>query len=84
MGWALTVQEPQNQLGANPRRADARWRAQRSVNVCAYLLLNQRKSCGLSVKAVRTDGLADLWIESEQNPCSRSVGKETQRARAGL
>ena len=46
-----------------------------------------RKSHGLSVEAVRTDGLADLSIESEQNLCSRSMGKETelsQRVCAGL
>lgn len=87
MGWALIVQEAQSQLGANPRSADARWGPQRSVSVCAWLLPKHRKSYGLSVEAVRTSGQADLWIESEQNLCSRSMGKEaelSQQACAGL
>lgn len=55
--------------------------AQRSVNVCACLLPKHRKFHSLSVEAIRSDGLADLWIESAQNLCSRSMGKGTELSR---
>lgn len=86
MDWALTVQEAQNQLEANSRRADTRRGAQRNVNVCACLS-PRHKSRSLSVVAVGTDELADFWIESGKIWFSRNVCGETelsQRARAGL
>lgn len=47
------------------------------MNVCACLVPRHIKPLR-SMGAVRTDGLADLWIEPEQNLCSRSMDKEIE------
>lgn len=77
VGWAVAVQEAQNQLGANPRRADAKGGAPRSVTVCSCLGPRHTEPLR-SVEPVRTEGPADLWIESEQSLCSRSMDKEIE------